>query len=299
MRQVSEWTGYRPVAAAGLPDDRLTAVLFEADDPQPLELAPHLGPDANLVCVHLEGAIDWEAAIEDRRYDRQALPGTLNLGRAGERARVVYRAARARFVHFHMPCSLISEAAEATGAGVGFELGDPANRADPVMHRLTLQALAAMGDGLVDRLLLDSIGRRLAARLVERWSTQQGRSAAPTLELRAGDWRIKRVLDLVEDRLLDDITLAEMAAAAGVSPSRLIPLFKAATGAAPYSWVLGRKIARAIDLMTSTRLTITEIAHMLGFASSQHFATAFRKRTGVAPSRYHEARAGRHRDSKI
>jgi AraC family transcriptional regulator len=111
----------------------------------------------------------------------------------------------------------------------------------------------------------------------------------PRMDLR--DWRVRRTIERIEARLGEDIGLAELAAGVDLSPSRLTSLFRAATGFAPHAWQVRRRIERACDLLRDRRLSVTEIAHRLGFASSQHFATTFKCQTGVSPSTWRGARS--------
>ena len=67
----------------------------------------------------------------------------------------------------------------------------------------------------------------------------------------------------------------------GVSVSHLITLFRKSTGETPHQFLLARRIERAEALLRSSDRSITDIAMDLGFSSSQHFATAFKKKKGV------------------
>lgn len=282
---IVDWIGYQPLSSAA-GRARLQATLFAVDQGDPVELVARPPTDRHLICVHLAGGIDWEARFDDRHYRAPAPPGTLNLGRAGEQAQVVYRDAHTRFLHFYLPVELPAAVLADSGlVADGLELIDPANAADPTVQRLALEALAAMRDGPAAALLLDTVGQALASHLVARWSNRMGapltRGATPI-----GEARIRRVLALIEERLHEDLGLVELAQEAGVSPSHLVPVFKAATGVTPYRWLLQRRLARSCALLAGSALPVTDIAHALGFASSQHFATAFRKVFGLAPTEW-------------
>lgn len=53
-----------------------------------------------------------------------------------------------------------------------------------------------------------------------------------------------------------------------------------------HAWTVGR----ASELLMNPAITITDIAFSLGFPSSQHFATMFRKHMGATPSDWRRAR---------
>ena len=109
-------------------------------------------------------------------------------------------------------------------------------------------------------------------------------------ETGVADRRIRRVLDRIEGRLGENHGLGELAAEAEVSPAQFVRLFRAAVGVTPHVHVNQRRIERACERLATTRLSVLEIALSLGFSSSQHFATAFRRRLGLTPSQYRRDR---------
>lgn len=96
------------------------------------------------------------------------------------------------------------------------------------------------------------------------------------------DARIGRIIE--HAWLHPDLPLAQTAAAAGVhlSPSRLRHLFVEQTGLAFKTYLLWRRLVRALDAY-SQGSSLTEAAHEAGFADSAHFSRAF-KRTFGAPA---------------
>ncbi len=101
--------------------------------------------------------------------------------------------------------------------------------------------------------------------------------------------RVARVLDWIDARLEDAPTIAEAARAARLSPTALHRLFVRELGCPPAEWLARRRIARAKQHLRQGRASITDLAHRLGFASSQYFATAFRRFTGMSPRAYRDA----------
>ena len=106
------------------------------------------------------------------------------------------------------------------------------------------------------------------------------------------DWRVRRAIEILEAHLGEEIGLSQLARAVDLSPARFSVLFRAATGLPPHAWVVRRKIQRACELLLQPKMSITEIAHSLGFCSSQHFSTAFRNQIGVAPNAWRRERLG-------
>jgi AraC family transcriptional regulator len=95
-----------------------------------------------------------------------------------------------------------------------------------------------------------------------------------------------RLLEYVEDHLADDFSVSDLSHAAGGAATEVTSGLRAATGYSPWQFVLRRRVERAKNLLTSSRLTMTEIALACGFSSSQHFATVFKKQVGTTPSAF-------------
>ncbi len=75
-------------------------------------------------------------------------------------------------------------------------------------------------------------------------------------------------------------SLRELAARSNISPAHLIELFRNEVGVPPKQYLLQARTNKAIELLQSSDLTITEIAFEVGFSSSQHMASSLKKRTG-------------------
>ena len=98
------------------------------------------------------------------------------------------------------------------------------------------------------------------------------------------NYRLKQVLDFIESRLSDDISLSELAALTGQDVRSFSRSFSAAMGCAPYAYFTMRRIEYAKTLMLSQPLSITEIALHVGYANPSKFSAAFRRVAGLAPS---------------
>ncbi len=128
----------------------------------------------------------------------------------------------------------------------------------------------------------------LAARLVEFLRTVAEcarRRAAPE-----SSEDIRRALCLLEERGDEAASIADLARAAYLSESRFKAKFREQLGMPPGEYVLRRRVERARKLLADEKLTVTEVAHRLGFSSSQYFATVFRRFTHERPSAIRAAR---------
>jgi AraC-like DNA-binding protein len=90
----------------------------------------------------------------------------------------------------------------------------------------------------------------------------------------------------VADHLGEPITVTRLAQVVGLSVPRLHARFRQEVGVPPGEFILRSKIERARTLLGETDQTVTDIAHALGFASAQYFATAFKRLTRTTPTSY-------------
>lgn len=94
------------------------------------------------------------------------------------------------------------------------------------------------------------------------------------------------VLRWLEVHAYEDLTLAGIAAEAGLSVRTLNRRFHEQTGHTPMQWVTARRIRRAQELLESTDHGVDRIAHLVGFASPAQFRLQFKRLSGVAPQAY-------------
>lgn len=92
-------------------------------------------------------------------------------------------------------------------------------------------------------------------------------------------------------RLLDQsydapMTIEDLSREVALSPFYLIRAFRRVYKQTPHQYLVGRRIARAKELLRNTDLSITEICAAVGFESLGSFSTLFRKVAGISPSAY-------------
>jgi len=97
---------------------------------------------------------------------------------------------------------------------------------------------------------------------------------------------LSAVIARIREHPEQKINLDELAREAALSPTRFINAFKQATGFPPLHYQLICRLTEAKRRLGSTRGSITDIASALGFASSQHFSTHFKKMFGCTPKAF-------------
>jgi AraC family transcriptional regulator len=96
-------------------------------------------------------------------------------------------------------------------------------------------------------------------------------------------WRLRRVVEYVDNHFAAKISLADLAAVAGLSRMHFASQFRAATGLRPHEYLLKRRILRAEELLRDSTTTIVEIALTVGFQTQAHFTTVFKRFVGSTP----------------
>jgi len=96
---------------------------------------------------------------------------------------------------------------------------------------------------------------------------------------------MQRLLQYIDGHLDDPVVVPRLAEVARLSESRCKARFKREIGVPPAEFWLRKKIERAVVLLKNRN--VTEVAHELGFSSSQYFATVFKRYTMVSPSQFH------------
>ncbi len=103
---------------------------------------------------------------------------------------------------------------------------------------------------------------------------------------------VARARQLLHDEPGHPWTVTELAAACGLSRTRLADLFRAEVGQPPYDYLLTRRVERAAELLSTTPYAVEEIAHQVGFGSRAQLARHFHRLRGTSPRGW-RAGAGR------
>lgn len=92
----------------------------------------------------------------------------------------------------------------------------------------------------------------------------------------------------LEEHYAERVTLATLAAHAGISPFHLVRVFHRTTGVPPHTYLESIRIRHAQRLLTAG-MPPAHVAYATGFSSQSHFTNHFRRIIGVTPGRYRGA----------
>lgn len=108
------------------------------------------------------------------------------------------------------------------------------------------------------------------------------------------DARLMDVIDLIEQRLADALTVADLADHCHLSTDHFARVFAQAMGQTPLQYITERRLAAAAQRLAFTDQSIDSIAEACGFTNRYYFSRVFARHMGLPPAtfRTHESRRG-------
>jgi len=104
--------------------------------------------------------------------------------------------------------------------------------------------------------------------------------------------RLRRVRDRMDREYERPLDVEALARDAHMSAGHFSRRFRAAYGESPYSYLMTRRIERAMALLRRGDLSVTEVCFEVGCASLGTFSTRFTELVGMPPSTYRRRTAG-------
>jgi len=118
-------------------------------------------------------------------------------------------------------------------------------------------------------------------------------TSAPDEAQRLRDLKLlRRVRDRMDREYAQPLDVEALARGVNMSAGHLSRQFKLAYGEAPYSYLMTRRIERAMALLRRGDMSVTEVCFAVGCASLGAFSTRFTELVGMPPSIYREQTAG-------
>lgn len=275
------WDGIRPLRPRALVARRETAIgplgIVAATErlDQPTDWA--FEEAHHTIVVHLGGRIERMACefsvgpsghVSPLRGDVWMIPAACRYAALAE-------GGRADFVELRVPTALLGDAPIAARVRHrdDFLFGSASRLADLLLRE--------DGDDLTD-MAAHAIGDALQMHLRALYGCRGGaaRRQALSASQRA------RVATAIRDELDAPHSLAALAGLVGMDVRRFTAAFREAFGVSPWQYVRRARLDAAARMLRQGDEAVTEIALATGFATPSHFATAFTRRFGVAPSRY-------------
>ncbi len=267
----------RPVVGARV--SRFTNTGQESNQPA---LADHI------LCLHLGGPKRVRRSLGVPTRDFAVEERALTIMPAGQSNRWL-TTGPIDFAHLTLETAQLDRIAEEEFdlAPRTWELADRVGLRDPLIERLFGDLLiTAARQGRADRLYPQSLMTVLATRLVGEHAIGPHRGLTRTVH-RGGlaDWRLKRVIEFMREKMAEDIDLEDLTAVSGLSRAQFFRAFKQSTGASPHKYLTTMRMERVGEMMRLSRMTVEQAVVAAGLKTGSRFNAAFRRRYGANPQK--------------
>jgi AraC family transcriptional regulator len=159
--------------------------------------------------------------------------------------------------------------------------------ADPRLRALATAVHAEMVAGFPSgRLFLDSVEQAIAVALINAHAV--GHRPVRIHRGGLGSARLRKIKELIDANMDDDLSLDEMAQSVELSTSHFARMFRKSTGETPHQFVLRQRIERAKAMLRDRTTRVLDVALACGFKTQQHFAQVFRDVSGTSPTEYRQ-----------
>ncbi|WP_460304366.1 helix-turn-helix transcriptional regulator [Actinocorallia aurea] len=112
----------------------------------------------------------------------------------------------------------------------------------------------------------------------------------PSEEQRLSDLaRLRRVRDRMDREYDQPLDVEALARGVHMSAGHLSREFRRAYGESPYSYLMTRRVERAMALLRRGDMSVTEVCFAVGSSSLGTFSTRFTELVGMSPSAYRQA----------
>lgn len=96
----------------------------------------------------------------------------------------------------------------------------------------------------------------------------------------------ENAINYIKNHLTEDLALENMAKAMSLSPIYFHTIFRASVGKTLRDYVEEQRLKKAINLLLTTSLSLTDIAYECGFSSQSYFSYVFKRKMNTTPRNY-------------
>ena len=158
---------------------------------------------------------------------------------------------------------------------------------------VTDKVLAALGDALlpafdradqINKLFVDHVTAAVVAHIVGAFGGTELKQQFTRGGLAV--WQERRVKEFIDANLDGDISVMQLASACRLSSHHFSRAFRRSTGMPSHQWLLQRRVDKARHLLRRSKLPLSEVAVVCGFAHQSHFTRVFKRLVGVSPGKW-------------
>jgi len=237
----------------------------------------------HLVVLHVSGPVAVTRGAGKHRRSQTVPAGGISVVPAG-RELAMELSQPLETIHAYLAAEAVEEALDEP-----IKIADDLGTTDPLAEQIMLALNGVMRRWEpCARTYVDHLTMLLALHLAQRphgrydqYGTRDRLSGLSPAQLAA-------VRGLLQERLAEPVTLADLARAASMSVSQLSRRFKASTGETPHRYLARMRLEHACRLLRSTSLPIAEIAACSGFSHQEHLTRVMRARLNTTPAALRE-----------
>ena len=180
------------------------------------------------------------------------------------------------YLMFYLDTDWLRSQQEEAGLGSEFRPFDMTASRDPLLYQ-GLQhlhhQLVQAPDPLAREVACHLFSRQLLARLTPaRWDDRPPQ-------------HLQRAAELMQDDSASPLSLSQLSAVAGLTPSHFVRAFSQHYGMTPHAYLLDQRIRHARTLLKQGQ-PLAEVALASGFADQAHFQRQFKRRVAATPGQY-------------
>jgi AraC-like DNA-binding protein len=228
----------------------------------------------NSFIIFPDGTHDFDLFLGRQAAQPRAAVGFVLMGPA-TKARWIARPTSTRMIQVHLPDAVLQDITAPTGRQISHEDFEkvPASL-KPLFTAFASDCDRADTPALLLETYLSLIIQKLA--FAKQSPERRGLSTA----------QYNKIVEYLNARPEQDVTLAGLAALVGFSPSHFARAFTASAGIPPHRFQIEMRIERAKKMLENTDLSIGEVAALSGYEDAGYFARLFRNEVGVTPMHY-------------
>jgi AraC family transcriptional regulator len=283
-----EWRVLRRTSATALSPSRVIATRWHAGSERTLEVGAETTADCHIVKIVLR-TMNIRFSVSGRTVqDGVTTPGTVHVTGPAVPVHCLFRGPY-DVLHLYVPNTLIAESArDMPGHHAAVLCSESVPRKDIMIDSLGRALLEANRvGGSFGQTYADCISMAIVARLLA--SASRVATSERSKGSKLAQWRLKRAIDYVEARLDEPVSLADVAASAGLTRMHFAAQFRAATGLRPHEYLLRRRIERAQELLVGTGMPLVDVALSVGFQTQSHFTSVFKRYAGQPPQAWRQS----------
>ncbi|WP_429129702.1 helix-turn-helix domain-containing protein [Aeromonas media] len=180
------------------------------------------------------------------------------------------------YLMFYLDTNWLRSQQEEAGLGSEFRPFDITASRDPLIYQGLLHLLHQLVQGpdpLAREVACHLFSRQLLARLTPaKWDDRPPQ-------------HLQRAAELMQDDSASPLSLSQLSAVAGLTPSHFVRAFSQHYGMTPHAYLLDRRIRHARTLLRQGQ-PLVEVALASGFADQAHFQRQFKRRVAATPGQY-------------